>query len=595
MCRIAGIVQADPFFEPNAKALVEQMCALLIHGGPDDGGIFCNDSNTVVLGNRRLSLLDLSALGHQPMQKSSKYTLTYNGEIYNYKKIKQELIAAGCTFFSGTDTEVVIEAYATWGTAAFEKFDGMFAFALYDAKKNKVFLVRDAVGIKPLYYACKNNALFFASEVKAFSPIDYLQEPMPEYPVLQLAYGFIPEPYTTLKDVLALPKGTYLTYNISTATINVTSFKFFSTTSNQINKNIAIQSTREVVSNAIEEQLLADAPVGVFLSGGLDSSIITKTASNLIGNNLHSLSIYFGEEQYSEKVFQDAIVQNLKGKHTSILLKEDEFAQNIENVVADMDMPSCDGVNTWFISKYAKQAGLKAVLSGIGADELYGGYPSFSRMSKALAWQNFLPRAITKANIYPKNYNRLRYLSLSNTSGLYLFLRGHFTIDEIAKCLNCSEAYVYNVLSTMPNVGLPNNLDAKQLAGYVEFNIYMQSQLLKDADVMSMKNSIELRVPFLNNEVIADALSLNAELRFKGAYKKQMLINAFKNDIPESIWQRPKMGFSFPMQTWLKKTAVLAKVKSSGNKYAKQLAIGFEQDKVHWSRILNLYLLHNNQ
>jgi asparagine synthase (glutamine-hydrolysing) len=595
MCRIAGIVQANPKFEPNAKALVEQMCALLIHGGPDDGAVLSNDSNTVVLGNRRLSLLDLSSLGHQPMQKHSKYTLTYNGEIYNFKKIKQDLIAEGCTFFSGTDTEVVLEAYATWGTAAFEKFDGMFAFALYDAEKNKVFLVRDAVGIKPLYYAFKNNALFFASEVKAFSPVNYLQEPLEDYPVLQLAYGFIPEPYTTLKDVLALPKGTYLTYNISTASIDIKSFKFFSTTSNQIDKSTAIQNTRTIISNAIEEQLLADAPVGVFLSGGLDSSIITKTASRLIGNNLHSLSIYFDEKQYSEKEFQDAVVKNSKGKHTSILLKEDEFTQNIESIVADMDMPSCDGVNTWFISKYAKQAGLKAVLSGIGADELYGGYPSFSRIKKALAWQNLLPRAITKANIYPKNYNRLRYLSLANTSGLYLFLRGHFAMDEIAKCLNCSEAYVYNVLSTMPHVGLPNNLDGKQLAGFVEFNVYMQNQLLKDADVMSMKNSIELRVPFLSNEVVANALSLHSDLRFKGGYKKQLLINAFKNDIPESIWQRPKMGFSFPMQAWLKKTAILAKVKSSGNKYSVKLASGFEQDKVHWSRILNLYLLHNNQ
>jgi asparagine synthase (glutamine-hydrolysing) len=405
----------------------------------------------------------------------------------------------------------------------------------------------------------------------------------------------IPDPYTTLKDVLALPKGAYLTYNLSTASINIKSFKFFSTTSNEVDTNIAIQNTRASISKAIQAQLLADAPVGVFLSGGLDSSIIAKTASNLIGNSLHSLSIYFDEKQYSEKAFQDAIVKSLSGKHTSILLKQHEFAKNIEGIMADMDMPSCDGVNTWFISKYAKQAGLKAVLSGIGADELYGGYPSFTRISKALALQNILPRAITKANIYPKNYNRLRYLSLGNLSGLYLFLRGHFAIDEIAKCLNCSEAYVYSTLSAMPNVGLPNNLDAKQLAGYAEFNIYMQNQLLKDADVMSMKNSIELRVPFLSNDVITDALSLHSGQRFKGAYKKQLLINAFKNDIPESIWQRPKMGFSFPMQAWLKKTEILAKVKGSGNKYAVQLASGFEQDKVHWSRILNLYLLHNKQ
>jgi asparagine synthase (glutamine-hydrolysing) len=185
MCRIAGIAQANPLIEPRAHELVEQMCSLLIHGGPDDGGVLSNSNNAVVLGNRRLSLLDLSAQGHQPMEKYGKYTITYNGEIYNYKKIKQDLIEQGCIFFSGTDTEVVIEAYATWGTAAFEKFDGMFAFALFDAEKNKVFLVRDAVGIKPLYYAYKNKALYFASEVKAFTPFAHLQEPRAGYPVLK--------------------------------------------------------------------------------------------------------------------------------------------------------------------------------------------------------------------------------------------------------------------------------------------------------------------------------------------------------------------------------------------------------------------------
>jgi asparagine synthase (glutamine-hydrolysing) len=594
MCRIAGIAQYNSTSEPNAKAFVEAMCHLQYHGGPDDGGVFSNNENTVHLGNRRLSLLDLSSLGHQPMLKHQRFAITYNGELYNFKQIRDELIVQGKQFVSNTDTEVIIEAFATWGTNAFEKFDGMFAFALLDLQTNELYLVRDAVGIKPLYYAIVNNVLYFASEVKAFAPVEALQESLPEHKVLQLAYGFIPEPFTTLKLVKALPKGCFLNFNVAEQKYNIKSFKFFSSfTNNKAAASDFTQNIKQQLTQSVTSQLLADAPVGVFLSGGLDSSILATVASQKIGENLHSLSIYFEDEKFSEKKYQDEVIKKIKGKHTSILLTETEFTKNFESILNDMDMPSCDGINTWFISKYAKQAGLKAVLSGIGADELFGGYPSFSRVSKALAWKKALPKLLTRQNWYPNNYARLRYLSIDGINGIYLFLRGHFTADEIAKQLNCSEEYVWETLTTMPNKADAFNLDSKQLASYLEFNVYMQNQLLKDADVMSMKNSIELRVPFLSNDIISYSFNADSATKFKGAYKKQVLIDAFKNDLPESIWNRPKMGFSFPFQNWLQNNKILEQRLADKNEYAQSLLKDFNKGKVHWSKILNVCLLSN--
>ena len=590
MCRISGIVNPIASFD-NAVKQVEQMCQLQKHGGPDDEGIYQNKENNIVLGHRRLSLIDLSSAGHQPMHYAEKYTITYNGELYNYKNIKATLVEYGYEFKTNSDTEVILAAFAKWNTYAFAKFNGMFAFALYDNEENKIYLVRDAAGIKPLYYATVAGSLVFASEIKAFTNFEYLQEQNKNVAVFQMAYGYLPEPHTLLKEVKPLPKGCFLTYDVSTKKTNLQLFNFFSFSNKIINDNETESLIYDTINQAVKSTMVSDAPIGVFLSGGLDSAILAKLAKDEVKNNLHTLSIYFEENKYSEKKYQDLVAEKLQSEHHSILLTEKSFHQNFSQILNDMDLPSCDGINTWFISKYAAEAGLKAVLSGIGADELFGGYPSFTRMRTAMAFQHipnlFLSNASKLAN---KKYGRISYLQIEGIRGLYLFLRGHFSPNEIATQLGAYEKDIWKILEeeiTSPDL----NLTAGNKASWMEFNQYMQDQLLRDADVMSMAHGLEIRVPFLDNAVVNTAFSISEKVKFNKNIKKSLLVNAFGESLPKEIWDRPKMGFSFPFAEWLKNNAIVKELEQSTNTTTRKTYEDFMAGKLHWSKIMSLVVL----
>jgi asparagine synthase (glutamine-hydrolysing) len=593
MCRIAGIIN-NAIGNATILDMVENMCDLLKHGGPDDGGTFAVHDAHLVLGNRRLSLLDLSAAGHQPMQYTSRYTITYNGELYNFKTLKTELQSLGKQFTTGTDTEVILAAFAQWGTNSFAKLNGMFAFALWDNQESFLYLVRDAAGIKPLYYSTHNGGLAFASEIRAFSAIPFLHEQNEKAAVYQLAYGFLPEPITTLSHVKPLPKGCFIAYDCNTSTMSMQLFSFFSYGQSLKNEAVAKQKVFDGLSDAVQRQMIADAPVGVFLSGGIDSAIIANLANNNAKNNLHTLSIYFEEQQYSEKKYQDLVANKLQSKHHSILLTESNFHAHFPEILKAMDMPSCDGINTWFISKFAADEGLKAVLSGVGADELYGGYPSFTRMHKALALQK-MPATFLKAaaSINAKKYNRISYLQIEGMRGLYLFLRGHFAANEIAAQVGGYEKEIWTILKDLPNSPTLNIYAKKDKASWLEFNYYMQDQLLRDADVMSMAHGLEIRVPFLDNDVIHTANSLSENIKYNSKVGKKLLIDSFEKILPTEIWDRPKMGFSFPFAEWLKNSEFLKELGISSNKNTQIACDNFLKGKLHWSRIMSLIVLNN--
>jgi asparagine synthase (glutamine-hydrolysing) len=593
MCRIAGIINTTlPI--ATLENMVGNMCELLRHGGPDDGGTFTCVNNNLVLGNRRLSLLDLTAAGHQPMQYGNRYTITYNGELYNYKSIKKELQSLGLQFTNGTDTEVILAAFSQWGTNCFAKFNGMFAFALWDNETRKIYIVRDAAGIKPLYYSTHTGGLAFASEMRAFAPIPYLQEKNEQVSIYQLAYGFLPEPVTTLKNVAPLPKGCYLEYDCNNSTHSIQSFSFFSFGKSITEEKEAKQLIFDNLSDAVNRQMIADAPVGVFLSGGIDSAIIANLANNNAENNLHTLSIYFDEEKYSEKKYQDLVAHKLKSKHHSILLTEKNFHDHFSVFLAAMDMPTCDGINTWFISKFAADEGLKAVLSGVGADELFGGYPSFKRIGKTLALQNMpnlLLQMIAIAN--PKKLGRMAYLKMEGMRGLYLFLRGHFTPKEIAAQLGGYEKETWDILATYPNSPSLTIPHKKNNASWLEFNYYMQDQLLRDADIMSMAHGLEIRVPFLDDEVIKPAFAMAENIKYTGSIGKQILVNSFNEILPTEIWNRPKMGFSFPFAEWIRHSDYFKELMQSTHASTKKACNDYLQGKLHWSRIMSLIVLKN--
>jgi asparagine synthase (glutamine-hydrolysing) len=592
MCRIAGIINSS-LSVSSIESMVEQMCVLQKHGGPDDGGIFISDSDHLVLGNRRLSLLDLTSAGHQPMQYGERFTITYNGELYNFNTLKLELQALGLPFKTGSDTEVILAAFATWNTQSFTKLNGMFAFSLWDNEEKKLYLVRDAAGIKPLYYSISSNGLAFASEIRAFKPIPYLQEKFEKADVYQLAYGFIPEPITTLKTVSSLPKGCFLTYNVKNQTSSLQSFSFFSFSNKIKNEEVAKQKIFSSLEDAVQRQMIADARVGMFLSGGIDSTILANLAANKIQKNLHTLSIYFDEENYSEKKYQDIVVKKLNSNHHSYLLKEADFHKSFPAIIDAMDMSSCDGINTWFISKYAAAEGLKAVLSGVGADELFGGYPSFNRIKKTLLLQK-LPKASLQVLGLDMNkkLSRLSYLNIEGIRGVYLFLRGHFTPIQIAAQLGAYEKDIWQTLETFPASPVLSNITTKNKASWMEFNMYMQDQLLRDADVMSMAHGVEIRVPFLDNEVIKPAFSIAENIKYKGTLPKQLLIDTFETILPREIWDRPKMGFSFPFAEWLRNSAYVKDLQQSNNLNTQYVVKEFLGGKLHWSRIMSLIVLN---
>jgi len=570
---------------------MEKICAAMQHGGPDDEGFFTDETAGLVLGHRRLSLLDLSSAGQQPMIYQNRYVISFNGEIYNYLVLKNELQQLGYHFKSQTDTEVVLAAYEQWGTQSFAKLEGMFAFAIWDKLEKILLLVRDRSGIKPLYYIHTDDGIAFASETKVFQYLPTVPEQNTNWPVLLLAYGHLPEPVTTYQQVKPLPKGFFLQYQHGKTSLQNFGFYSFSTITD--NKETAAINIASLMRTAVKNHLLADVPIGVFLSGGVDSGILFLLAAEQKKQGLNSLSLYFDEANYSEKMYQDLLLQQVNCERNQYQLEGAEFLANLPQILQDMDLPSCDGINTWFISKYAKAKGLKAVLSGIGADELLGGYPSFNRLQYAALLQKAPNGALGSKLIRGRKLSRLSYLQMEGISGLYLFLRGHFTPADIAKQLDATEKEVWEVLQSAPVLPDIHRLHPQNQASWMETNLYMQNQLLRDTDVMSMAHGIEVRVPFLDHNFQKYCMSLAPALKYGAKLPKALLIQAFKKELPEQVWNRPKMGFSFPFKSWIEKSQYVQDNMMQANGVTRANYKKFKKDKLHWSQILSLVILKN--
>jgi asparagine synthase (glutamine-hydrolysing) len=594
MCRIAGIISAR-LSPGEIGSKIKLMCTALQHGGPDDEGIFIDEEKRLGFGQRRLSIIDLSNNGHQPMADvDEKAWITFNGEIYNYPEIKRELLAIGAKFRSTTDTEVIIQAYLHWGIASFEKLNGMFAFALYDKAKNSTYLVRDTGGIKPLYYCADKGQLSFASEVRAFKIAGLATEQDKDWRIRFLAYGHIPEPYTTLKNVCSLPKGHFLCWDSAKATFSAGAY---GNPVNQISICNADEAREQIVNTltkAVSRQLIADAPIGVFLSGGVDSSLLTLLANQQKHTSLKTISIYFNEKTHDESAFQKIIRDKIDGEKFDHLVKQQDFEECFPQILQAMDMPTTDGINTWFISKYAQQDGLKAVLSGIGADELYGGYPSSNRIHY-LKYLRSVPTSLFSlaTPLLADQYKKFEFLKYNNPAADYLFLRALFAPSSIAAILDADIKQVADILFSGDNTPA-TKIYNKSYASQLESNFYMQNQLLRDTDVMSMNHGLEVRVPFLDELFINLTAQISPDVRFGGQPKK-LLTDSFKDLLPKEIWNRPKMGFSFPLQKWMQQNRYISDEAMYSGKMAKKMVENFKTDKLHWSKCFALFQLQAHE
>ena len=542
------------------------------HRGPDDYGMLI-DKN-IAIGHTRLSIIDLTSNGHQPMlSQCRRYAIIYNGEVYNFREIKDKLEAKGYSFYSSTDTEVVLNGYIEYKEKIAQKLNGMFAFSIYDFAKKQIFLARDRSGIKPLYYYEKGLGFMFSSEIKSIKenshPIDY------DAKILFLLLGYVPEPYTIYKGIKMFPAGCY-GFHINGK------FKFFQFSAysherkNRKPYGEVVCDVRELLSDAIERHLISDAPIGVFLSGGLDSSAITAFAAQH-KPNLQTVSLTFAEQDLNEEYYQNIIVSKYRTMHAQLSINDNTFAGAVEAFLECIEQPTIDGFNTFLVSKAAKLNGLNTVLSGIGADEIFYGYPSF-RVGSALKWLSNVPYPIIKLLIRMSRQPKMELLQLENDLCFYLPKRALFSPSEIASIMRVGEESIYRLITDLWESCQSQPIGrVEDKISYYELTMYMRGQLLRDADVFGMANSLEIRVPFLDTVLVDYVLSIGQKLKF-GEFNKQILVDVSKDILPKEIFDRKKMGFVLPLEKWLKRNSSAFEVEGS-------IYNNLKDNNFHWAKL----------
>lgn len=579
MCGIAGVLLSEKINKKELKQFelaVIKMNKLQASRGPDDNGI--SFFGRGVFGHRRLSILDLSKAGHQPLKyqiskikNQKELYITFNGEIYNFLELRGDLEKKGYKFKTKTDTEVILALYAEYGEESFKMLRGMFAFGLWDGEKNKFFLVKDRYGIKPLYYYSDSEKLVFASTVKAVSESGLVKaEKNPDALIGFLLFGSVPLPFTTIKSVMAVPAGHYLEIDADENKKIVKYYDpldYFVPANKKVltNENEAVYKIRKLLEESVSLHLISDAPLGIFLSGGLDSSAIAALAAAKREKPITTLSIIFDEKEFSEEKYQRMVVDRIKSDHKEIKITRQDFQNSFDKIFDAMDQPTIDGVNSFFIAEAAKKAGVKTVLSGLGGDEVFLGYPSF-RKADFLRNIQKLPRLVKSPlnliSLLGDKYSKAGYFANNDILSFYLGVRGLFSPKETARILGANLSEVNDFTSKLLISQLSsfpiNQLEPANLLSYLELKFYLQNQLLKDTDFMSMYHSIEIRVPFLDHPLVEYLSGLSLEMKLKnsktGKFKnvnKPLLVEAVSDLLPQEIFIRPKMGFTFPFQKWL--------------------------------------------
>jgi asparagine synthase (glutamine-hydrolysing) len=590
MCGICGVVGADGAIAENRVRL---MTDVLIRRGPDDKGMLTRPG--VVLGMRRLSIIDLAG-GRQPIyNETGEVGVVFNGEIYNFAHLRSSLEERGHRFHTRSDTEVIVHAYEEWGPRCVDHFQGMFALALWDgrkvganaAKSGRVFLARDPLGIKPLYYGIAAGALFFASEVRALLASDAFERRLSHQGVeAYLLFGSVVEPTTMVEGVYSLPAGHSLTVKVDApSSAEPVAYWEPSPITSHIGDvpNTFASAARQVraqLERAVREQLTADVPVGVFLSSGLDSTAIAALAARE-RRGVQTITLSFRERQFNEAVPAGNTARRLGTDHREVLLTGEEAQARLSEAVGALDQPSMDGVNTFFISWAARQAGLKVALSGLGGDELFGGYPSF-RVTPYLAMLRAgtrqLPQRagkmisevlleVSRRGCKGRPADQLRKIAavFSHPEELphaYFFSRLLFTPREREGLLSPSIVAMHRELGHIDTASWRRCLrqltdraslfHGSSLISYLELRTYMLNTLLRDTDSMSMHHSLEIRVPLLDCRLLELLLALPDRTRAKIRGPKALLAEAVKDLLPTGFPRQPKRTFTLPWERWLR-------------------------------------------
>ncbi|NNC85922.1 MAG: asparagine synthase (glutamine-hydrolyzing) [Bacteroidia bacterium] len=563
MCGIAGIFSKKLDPEKLGSAL-KSMQSAIGHRGPDSNGIFVEDS--IGLAHTRLAIIDLSPAGHQPMfSDDENIALSFNGEIYNFEEIKSQI--TDYPFKSKTDTELIIAAYKKWGIKSIEKLNGMFVLSIWDKKKKELFIARDRLGIKPLYFYKEEDSFLFSSEVRSLLASNLVPKKLNKQSLFEyFTYQTVHAPQTLVNNVYELLPGHYITI-----THNAFEIEEYWKPSTSLNKDVVDHSKDEVLKNintllneAVEKRLMSDVPYGAFLSGGIDSSIIVGLMSKSLSNPVKTFTVTFDESEFSEAKYAETIAKRFNTDHTEIKLSPQDFLDEMPSALKALDHPSGDGPNSYIVSKVTKESGVTMAMSGLGGDELFAGYPVFTNTLKLeqLKWIWSVPSALRKpvgslidSIIKKSSTGKLKELISNDELNLYqsLSLSRKISLEkELKSFLNLNEYPdpVSKILSNQIETE-KDNIPLLSKVSIAEITTYMQNVLLRDTDQMSMAHALEVRVPFLDHELVEYVLGVPDKFKTPD-YPKKLLIESVAGLLPDEIVHRKKMGFTFPWAKWLK-------------------------------------------
>lgn len=545
-----------------------KMREAMISRGPDGAGLWVDESSKVGLAHRRLAILDLTENGSQPMATpDGRLRIVFNGEIYNYLELRSDLEKRRHSFRSNSDTEVLLYAYREYGESMVEHLRGMFSFVIWDEERRGVFLARDHFGIKPLYYHDDGETLRVASQVKALlagGGID--EQPEPAGHVGFFLWGCVPEPYTLYRNLFALPAG----HSLWVDHRGPRELRKYFDVAEELGRETAAKADaadilREALRDSVSHHLIADVPVGVFLSSGLDSTTLMALASEEI-NQLHAVTLGFDE--YRESRADEVPLARKAAAHYGCIhhvssISRHDFEEELPTILRAMDQPSIDGVNTYFVARAARRAGLKVAISGLGGDELLGGYPSFSQIPKVVSrigpfslipgmgrLMRVVSAPVMKKNMSPKYASLFEYGG--SYGGAYLLRRGLFMPWELPNFIDgevVREGWaklqpVMRLEEWLKPIGSPY---AKVAA--MEMSMYMRNMLLRDSDWAGMAHSLEIRLPFVDTTLFRALAPCLSDPFEKPA--KPLLAGVPNRPLPDEILNRPKTGFSIPVREWV--------------------------------------------
>ena len=577
MCGIVGFTSTS-----KKESILEKMLAIQSHRGSDHKGIFVEKvaSNYIHFGHNRLAIQDTSTFGNQPFISDCKqYIITYNGEVYNFKTIQKELKKLGYTFKSSSDTEVILYAYKEWGIDCLQKFIGMFAFSILDKRLNKIFLVRDRAGVKPLYYYVKNNELLFASELKSFHyhpsfKKELNKEVLPYY----FQFGYIPTPHSIFKNTYKLESGHYLEFCIENSQYKTIEYwlvdECYKKEKFDKSEVSILNDLEELLTDAVEKRMISDVPVGVFLSGGYDSTLITALLSKNSSRKLNTYTIGFNSKNYNEANHAKTVAKYFNTNHTEYYVSKKDMLDRVESLPFYYDEPFADSssIPTMLVSSLAKRD-VTVALSGDGGDEAFCGYSKYFFLNKfsnifasnfkrdmlnltlsklsvnsVKSLNSLLPNSIRQTNIEDKYTKFKRAISSNSLENMFLEASSYVDSKDVARLLKIKGSKkIYKNFSMNPKESFLNEMMR------VDYKTFMSDDVLTKVDRATMSVSLEGREPLLDHRIIEYMARVPVELKYKNSQPKYLARQILYKYIPRPLVDKPKAGFQVPLQEWLQK------------------------------------------